>query len=120
SSPVAFLVLSLAIVFPTVAVGLLVAGISKSREQTQPLSLALVMVLSGLGGLWWPQSIQPEWMQSFSPVVYTTWAMQGMNDLVLRARGRAALAQPVLVLFSSGLLVRAVGLRLFRTRHSAR
>lgn len=120
SSPVAFAVLSLAVVFPTVAMGLVVAGLSRGREQTQPLSLALVMVLSGLGGLWWPQSIQPEWMQSFAPVVYTTWAMQGMNDLVLRDRGLAALAQPVLVLFSYGLLTLAIGLRLFRVRHSAR
>jgi ABC-2 type transport system permease protein len=120
SSPIAFVVLALAIVFPTVAMGLLVAGLSRSREQTQPLSLALVMVLSGLGGLWWPQSIEPEWMQSISPIVFTTWAMQGMNDLVLRDRGLGALAQPMLVLFGYGLLTLAIGIRLFRTRHSAR
>ena len=120
SSPFAFVLLSLAVVFPTVAMGLLVAGLSRSREQTQPLSLALVMVLSGLGGLWWPQSIEPEWMQTISPVVFTTWAMQGMNDLVLRDRGLGALGQPVLVLVGYGLLTLAFGIRLFRTRHSAR
>lgn len=120
SSPLAFFVLSLAVVFPTVAIGLVVAGLSRSREQTQPLSLALVMVLSGLGGLWWPQSIQPEWMQSIAPVVYTTWAMQGMNDLVLRDRGLGALGQPLLVLFTYGLVALGIGLRLFRARHSAR
>jgi ABC-2 type transport system permease protein len=120
SSYAAFILLVCAIVFPTVAMGLIVGGLSRSREQTQPLSLALVMILSGLGGLWWPQSIEPDWMQSISPVVFTTWSMRGMNDLVLRDRGVAALAQPVLVLFSYGLLALALGIRLFRTRHSAR
>ena len=120
SSRIAFVALAAAVVFPTVAVGLIVAGLSRSREQTQPLSLALVMVLSGLGGLWWPQSIEPEWMQRVSPVVFTTWAMRGMNDLVLRDRGIAALGEPALILFLYGLVALALGIGLFRARHSAR
>jgi len=79
-----------------------------------------VMILSGLGGLWWPQSIEPEWMQRVSPVVFTTWAMRGMNDLVLRDRGIAALGEPALILFLYGLVALALGIGLFRTRHSAR
>lgn len=120
SSPFAFAVLAAAIVLPTVATGLLVAGICRTREQTQPLSLAVVMFLSGLGGLWWPASIEPAWMERIAPVVYTTWAMVGLNDLVLRDRGLAALATPVAVLAAYALAVLAIGLRLFRARHSAR
>jgi hypothetical protein len=59
-------------------------------------------------------------MQQISPAVFTTWAMRGMNDLVLRDRGVAALSQPVGVLFAYGLVALAVGIRLFRSRHSAR
>jgi ABC-2 type transport system permease protein len=120
SSWLAFLLLCMAIVFVSVAVGLLVAGIARTREQTQPMSLAFVMALSALGGLWWPQSIVPEWMRQISPIVFTTWAMRGMNDLVLRDRGLEAMAVPVSVLMAYGAILLAIGLKLFRTRHSAR
>lgn len=120
SSVFAFLALTLAVVFVCVALGLVVAGIARTREQTQPMSLAAVMVFSALGGLWWPQSITPDWMREISPIVFTTWAMRGMNDLVLRDRGLAAMLEPVSALLVYGLVLLAIGIRLFRARHSAR
>jgi ABC-type multidrug transport system permease subunit len=120
SSYLAFFLLSCAVVFVTVSMGLVVAGIAKTREQTQPLSLAFVMVFSALGGLWWPKSIEPQWLRDISPVAFTTWAMSGMNDLVLRDRGLEAMLWPVSVLFGYGLVALLVGLKLFRARHSAR
>jgi len=120
SSPCAFLLLSLAVVFSIVAAGTLVAGLARTREQTLPLGLTFVMALSALGGLWWPQSIQPAWMSSLGPAVFTSWAMRGLNDLVLRDRGLAAMATPVGVLVAYGATALALGLVLFRRRHSAR
>ena len=58
----------------------------------------MVMALSALGGCWWPQSMQPDWMNRVSPVVFTTWAMRGLNDLILRERGLDAVALPIGVL----------------------
>jgi ABC-2 type transport system permease protein len=120
SSPWAFVLLTLAIVFTIVATGVLVGGLARTREQTLPLGLSFVMTFSALGGLWWPQSIQPEWMSRIGPVVFTTWAMRGLNDLVLRDRGMEALGVPVGVLMAYGATALALGLLLFRRRHSAR
>jgi ABC-2 type transport system permease protein len=120
SSPWAFLVLTVTAVFAVVAAGMVVAGLARSREQTLPLGLSLVMALSALGGLWWPQSMQPEWMSRISPAVFTTWAMRGLNDLILRERGLADVALPAGVLLAYGTATLALGLRLFRVRHSAR
>jgi len=120
SSPWAFVLLTLAVVFAVVAAGMLVAGLARTREQTLPLGLTFVMGLSALGGLWWPQSIQPGWMNTIGPVVFTTWAMRGLNDLVLRDRGLGAMALPVGVLVAYGATALALGLLLFRRRHSAR
>ena len=120
SSLLAFLLLSAALVFAVVAVGLLAGGLARTREQTIPLGLAFVMVLSALGGLWWPTSIQPHWMSRISELVFTTWAMHGMNDLVLRDRGVVAIAWPASLLLANGLVTMVMGLRLFRLRHSSR
>ena len=120
SSIAAFLTLTGMLVFAVVAVGMLAAGLARTREQTIPLGLSFVIILSALGGLWWPQSIQPKWMSRISDVVFTSWAMRGMNDLVLRDRGMAAVAVPASMLLAQGAALLAIGLRLFRVRHSAR
>jgi ABC-2 type transport system permease protein len=120
SSPLAMVLLTLASVFAVVAAGMLVAGLAHSREQTLPLGLSLVMALSALGGLWWPQSAQPDWITRISPAVFTTWSMRGLNDLILRERGLEAVALPSGVLLVYGVATLALGLRLFRARHSAR
>lgn len=119
-SPAAVVLLSAAMVFTTVAVGLVVAGLAGTREQTQPLSLAVVMLVSLLGGLWFPPEFVPEWMRDLQPWVYTSWAMAGMNDLVLRDRGLDAIQGSVSILFGYGVVALIIGMRLFRARHSAR
>jgi ABC-2 type transport system permease protein len=120
SSPWAFLLLTTAAVFAVVALGMLVAGLSRTREQTLPLGLSAVMAFSALGGCWWPQWVQPDWMQAIAPAFFTTWAMRGLNDLVLRDRGLDAMLLPVGVLLAYGTVTLALGLRLYRVRHSAR
>ena len=120
SSPVAFLLLTTASVFAVVAAGMLVAGLTRTREQVLPVGLSLVMAVSALGGCWWPQSIQPEWMSRVAPAVFTTWSMRGLNDLILRQRGLEAIVLPAGVLALYGAVTLALGLHLFRVRHSAR
>jgi ABC-2 type transport system permease protein len=120
TSPVAMLLLTVASVFAVVAAGMLVAGLSRSREQTLPLGLSLVMALSALGGCWWSQSMQPDWMNRIAPAVFSTWAMRGLNDLILREGGLAAIALPTTVLFAYGAVTLAIGMHLFRLRHAGR
>jgi ABC-type multidrug transport system permease subunit len=119
-SPVALLLLAAAILFPIVGLGMLAAGLADTREQTLPLGLAFVLGFSCLGGLWWPPWVTPGWMQKISSVVFTTWAMQGLNDLMLRDRGLEALPVTMSVLLANGIGITALGLALFRVRHSAR
>ncbi len=120
SSLWAFPVLTIAIVFATVALGFLVASIAASREQTLILSLAAVLIFSALGGLWWPEQIEPDWMRRVSPVVFTTWAMRGLTDIVLRNRGLTEIAWPVMMLFFEGAVMMLLAMRLFRSRYASR
>ena len=120
TSPTAMLLLTAASVFAVVAAGMLVAGLARSREQTLPLGLSLVMALSALGGCWWPQSMQPDWMSRLAPAIFTTWSMRGLNDLILREGGLAAIALPAGVLLAYGAATLLLGVQLFRIRHSAR
>jgi len=120
NAPVALAVLICAVILATVATGLLVGVFTRTRAQVQPLGLGLVVLLSGLGGLWWPESTQPHWMQLVSSVAYTSWAMNAMNDLVLRGRGLEALTQPVGALLLYAVAASALGIGLFRSRNALR
>jgi len=120
TSPVGFLLLTAASVFAVVAAGMVVAGLAQSREQTLPLALCLVMAFSAIGGLWWPQSEQPDWMNRIAPTVFTTWSMRGLNDLILREGGLHAVLLPAVVLLAYGAAMLVLGLHLFRARYSAR
>ena len=112
--------LVLAILFATTSLGLLVAALVKSREQTLIMSLAVVLFFSALGGLWWPEQMQPDWMRQLSPLVFTTWAMRGMTDVILRDGNLAQIAWPVTVLVLEGVVMWLLGMRLFRSRYAAR
>jgi hypothetical protein len=59
-------------------------------------------------------------MSRVAPAVFTTWSMRGLNDLILRQRGLEAVAIPSGVLALYGFVTLAIGLHLFRIRHSAR
>ncbi|MCW5889332.1 MAG: ABC transporter permease [bacterium] len=120
TSPAGMLVLTVACVFAVVAAGMVVAGLTRSREQTLPLGLSVVIVLSAVGGCWWSPSMQPDWMNRVAPAVFSTWAMRGLNDLILREGGLAAIALPASVLFAYGAVTLAVGMYLFRLRHAGR
>ncbi|MEO8605287.1 MAG: ABC transporter permease [bacterium] len=118
NAPVALGVLICAVILATVATGLVVAVFTRTREQVQPLGLGLVVLLSGLGGLWWPEATQPQWMQTVSSLAFTSWAMSGMNDIVLRGRGLETLAPPLAALTIYTVATLAIGLALFRRRQA--
>jgi ABC-2 type transport system permease protein len=120
SSSAALLAVAAATAFASAALGTLLAGIGRSAEQLLPLSLALVLPLCAASGLWWPLHAAPAWMKALSSAVFPTWAMRGLTDLVLRDRGLAAVGPDVAMLVVQGVLLLAVGIRLFRRRLASR
>ena len=120
SSPAALTLLSAAVAFAATALGLFIAALATSREQTLPLSLAAVLGLAALGGLWWPISLVPAWLRAAGECFFPTWAMYAMTDLMLRDRGLEALSLPLVVLLLQGGLLLAAGFWIFRRRQAGR
>lgn len=120
SSPLAVLAISAATGLASVGLGALIAGLGRSDAQVLPLTLALVLPLSAVSGLWWPLHRQPAWMQDVATAAFPAWAMQGVTDLVLRDRGLGSIATPLGVLLAQGLLLLVLGVWLFRLRVATR
>lgn len=120
TSSVALVAICLATGFAAVGLGALVAGLGRSDAQVLPLTLALVLPLSAISGLWWPLHRQPGWMQDVASAAFPTWAMHGVTNLVLRDRGLASIGAPSAVLVAEGLALMVLGVWMFRLRVATR
>jgi ABC-type multidrug transport system permease subunit len=117
-SPVALVLVCAAIVFSMASFSVIVAACAPTRERAIPVGMSVVFVLAALGGLWWPFSSQPEWMQTIGRGTMTAWSMFAIQDVMLRDKNLAAVSSEIAVLLSYGIASFAIGLRLFKPERS--
>jgi ABC-2 type transport system permease protein len=72
------------------------------------------MVMALLGGCWYPSELFPPFVQTAAKILPTTWAMQGMLDIVARGEGLAGVLLPAGVLLGMAVVYFAVGVKRFR------
>ncbi len=82
--PVALAVLMVSFALAASALGTTLGTFVKTDGQATGLSVMLGMVMALMGGCWYPLELFPETVQNIVKVLPTTWAMQGLLDLVLR------------------------------------
>ena len=76
------------------ALGTTLGTFVKTEGQASGLSIMLGMVMALLGGCWYPIELFPQFVRTAVKVLPTTWAMQGMLDIVLRGQGLAGVLLP--------------------------
>ena len=96
------------------AIGTTMGAFVKTERQATGLSIMLGMVMGLMGGCWYPLELFPPVVQQMVKVLPTTWAMQGMLDLVLRGRGLLDILPEAGVLVGFAAVFFAVGVWRFR------
>jgi ABC-2 type transport system permease protein len=86
-SPAALALVLGSFALASVALGVLLGTLVHTRSQASSLSTLIAMFLSALGGAWWPLEVTPKLYQTVVQVLPTTWAMTGLNDIILRGEG---------------------------------
>ena len=86
----------------------------KTEGQASGLSIMFGMVFALMGGCWYPLELFPPAIQNAVKVLPTTWAMQGMLDLVLRGGGLVDVLPEAGVLLGFAALFFSVGVWRFR------
>jgi ABC-2 type transport system permease protein len=110
----ALAVIMIASVLAAAALGTMLGTLVKTESQASGLSIMLGMVMALLGGCWYPSELFPSVVQNIVKVLPTTWAMQGMLDLVLRGRGLAAVIPEAGVLLGFAAVFFLIGVLRFR------
>ncbi len=107
--PLALFIILLSSALAAAAFGTTMGTFIKTEGQANGLSVMFGMVFALMGGCWYPLELFPPAIQNAVKVLPTTWAMQGMLDLVLRGGGLQDILPEAGVLLGFAALFFGVG-----------
>jgi len=114
SSPAGLAAVLVSFGLAAVALGTLLGTLVRTESQANGASMALGMSLALLGGCWYPLELFPSAARAAARVLPTAWAMQGLNNLLLRGAGLAGVLPQAGVLLGFAAVFFAVGVWRFR------
>jgi linearmycin/streptolysin S transport system permease protein len=112
--PLALFVILFTSALAAAAFGTTMGTFIKTEGQANGLSIMFGMVFALMGGCWYPLELFPSTIQNIVKILPTTWAMQGMLDLVLRGGGLRDILPEAGVLLGFAVLFFSVGVWRFR------
>jgi ABC-2 type transport system permease protein len=113
-SPGALALILVCAALAAAALGTTLGTFVRTPGQASGLSIMLGMSMALLGGCWYPIELFPTFVQTAVKILPTTWAMQGMLDLVLRGQGLSAVLPEAAVLVGFAVVFFTVGVWRFR------
>jgi len=64
------------------AFGMLLAAVAPNAEAAGSLATFLILLMSAIGGAWFPISLMPDFIQQFSKLTLVYWAMEGFSSVL--------------------------------------
>ena len=97
-----------------VALGTMLGTFMRSESQANGASIALGMTMALLGGCGYPLELFPQAARTAANLLPTAWAMQGLNNLMLRGGGLAEVLPQTGVLLGFAVVFFGLGVWRFR------
>jgi len=110
-------VLISALLLAIVGLGLAIASIAKTTEQQSAIGTLVIVSTCMLGGVYWPISIVPIFMQKLAQFVPQFWAIKGFTSLIAEQGGIADIMLPTFILLGFAAVFLIFGLS--RVRYEA-
>jgi ABC-2 type transport system permease protein len=90
--------------------GMFLAAVSSSPEAANGLATFLIMLMSALGGAWFPISLMPAFMQQLSKFTLVYWSMEGFSAVLWAGQSLAQIL-PILAILggiTTGVMTLAI------------
>jgi len=97
-SPLGLVLLLSSFVACASTMGILGGTLFRSPDASSGVGVAAALVMSALGGCWWPSEVMPPWLQRAGHAFPTAWAMDGLHQITSWGGGAASVLLPSLVL----------------------
>jgi ABC-2 type transport system permease protein len=92
----------------TAGFGLLIAAFGKTPEAARGIAMFVTLIMVMLGGAWVPTFLFPAWVQQFTLIVPTRWALTGLDAVTWRGLGALAAMPSMAALLACGLACMAL------------
>ncbi|MDR3574124.1 MAG: ABC transporter permease [Anaerolineaceae bacterium] len=113
-SVAALAVMMITMALAAAALGTTLGTFVKTDGQATGLSIMLGMLMALLGGCWYPLEMFPQFVRDAAKILPTTWAMQGLLDIIVRSKGLVYILPAAGVLLGFAVIFFAIGTRRFR------
>ncbi|PKN98503.1 MAG: hypothetical protein CVU42_11820 [Chloroflexi bacterium HGW-Chloroflexi-4] len=113
-APLALAVMLISSALAAAALGTMLGTFVKTEGQASGLSIMFGMVMALMGGCWYPLELFPQTVQQIVKIFPTTWAMQGLLDVVLRGQGIMAVLPEAGVLIGFAVVFFIIGIMRFK------
>ena len=117
SSPLGLAAVILALTFAISGISMLSGTLFKSPDAAAGIGVVLALIMSALGGCWWPAEVMPDWLRRASHVLPTAWAMDAFHQLISWGGGLIDVLVPCAVLLAFGLASSGLAIRRLRFSH---
>jgi ABC-2 type transport system permease protein len=98
----------------SIGVGMVVASLSKSENQAEPLCWLISMPLAILSGCWFSIEMMPQYLRGFAYAFPYAHAIDASRGILVRGVGLEAVSSDFLFLIGWAVVVFAIGIILFR------
>lgn len=114
SSPLAVAMIVVSSALAASALGTMLGTFVKTEAQGNGISIMVGMVMAMMGGCWYPIELFPQAIRTAARIFPTTWAMQGMLDIVTRGQGASGVWLETVILLGFALVFFVVGVLRFK------
>jgi ABC-2 type transport system permease protein len=94
--------------------GMLLASVSKTRQQANGLGTLLILTMSAIGGAWFPTFLMPPAIQFFSKLTFVYWAMEGFLEVLWRGVGTIDILPHIGILLGIGAVINVISIWQFK------
>jgi len=97
-----------------VSFAMLITSTTKTANQANGVSMLLILVMSALGGSWFPIQFMPEWMQTGAKATMTYWSVEAFLSVLWRNGPLSSVYTNIVVLLVFTVLLNTYSLVRFR------
>ena len=112
--PLGTLVMLAALAIWAATLGLFIGSLARKEDQVVVFSLVAMFVFSALGGAWFPLEIAGKAFATVGHVLPTAWAVDGLQNVVLRGLGVTSTLLPAGMLLGYSIVFGALAIWRFR------
>lgn len=102
------MIMSLAAAAACTAFGMLLAAVSPTPQAASGLATFLILMMSAIGGAWFPISFMPEFIQTIAQFTIVYWAMEGFIQVLWSGDTLWQMLPTLGILTGTAVLVMAV------------